>query len=212
MMFPVTDGQRVSSATAMALRWNLLTGEIGLANDQPDPAVIYRRCLKNASALPAQLRRRLAALTIHQGKLLARMGSPVTGPTQSERGDLVTELVCLDLRVGQGKLLWTLSEEDLSTEGPPWSFEGTPVVVDATAYAVLYRRLPEPEYGLVAVDAESGIIHWQRSIGAARPGGGLINRVSHLLLTSGRGRLSRPTDQGDPGVVAGWAAVVGREL
>jgi outer membrane protein assembly factor BamB len=85
----------------------------------------------------------------------------------------------------------------MSADGPPWSFEGTPVVMEATAYAVIYRRLPEPEYGLLAVDAESGIIHWQQSIGAARPAvEDVINRVSHLLLTSGQGRLYLSTDQG----------------
>lgn len=199
-LFPVLDGQRVFVSDGDCIRaWNLFTGEPAWPNDQPDPAVIYPAVPEERVHLPYRPCFGVAwqTLTIHQGKLLARMGSPVTGPTQSERGDLVSELVCLDLRTGQGKLLWKLTEEDLPSDGPSWSFEGTPVVVAATAYAAIYRRLPEPEYGLLAIDAETGIVQWQRSIGAARPAvEDAINRVSHLLLTSGQGRLYLSTDQG----------------
>lgn len=199
-LFPVTDGQRVFVSDGDAIRaWNLLTGEPAWPNEQPEPAVIHPSVPAERASLPFRPTSGVAwqTLTIHQGKLLARMGSPVTGPTQSERGDLVSELVCLDLRTGQGKLLWKLTEEDITPEGPPWCLEGTPVVAEETAYAVLYRRLPEPEYALLAVDAETGVIQWQRSIGAARPSvDDSINRVSHLLLTSGQGRLYLSTDQG----------------
>ncbi len=199
-LFPVTDGQRVFVSDGDAIRaWNLLTGEPAWPNEQPEPAVIYPAVPAERISLPFRPTSGVAwqTLTIHQGKLLARMGSPVTGPTQSERGDLVGELVCLDLRHGQGKLLWKLTEEDITPDGPPWCLEGTPLVAEETAYSVLYRRLPEPEYALLAVDAETGVIQWQRSIGAARPSvDDSINRVSHLLLTSGQGRLYLSTDQG----------------
>lgn len=198
--FPVVDAQHVFISDGDAIRaWNVVTGEPAWPNDQPDPSVIYPPVPQETVSLPFRpcVGVPWQTLTLHQGKLYARMGSPLAGATAVERGDLVSEVVCLDVRSGQGKLIWKLSADDLPANGPPRSFEGTPLIVGTTAYAALYRRQPEAEFSLVAIDAESGKVNWQRTIGSAlRSVEDNVNRVSHLLLTSGDGRLYLSTDQG----------------
>jgi outer membrane protein assembly factor BamB len=198
--FPVVDHQHVFVSDGDMIRaWNVVTGEPAWPNDQPDPSVIYPPVPQEMVSLPFRpcVGVPWQTLTLHQGKLYARMGSPLAGATASERGDLVSELVCLDVRTGQGKLVWKLSADDLPANGPPRSFEGTPLIVGGTAYAALYRRQPEAEFALVAIDSASGQVRWLRLIGSARPSvDDAVNRVSHLLLTSGDGRLYLSTDQG----------------
>lgn len=198
--FPVIDDQYVFISDGDAIRaWNVVTGEPAWPNDQLDPSVIYPPVPQETVSLPFRPTVGVPwqTLTLHQGKLYARMGSPLSGATAVERGDLVSELVCLDVRTGQGKLVWKLSADDLPANGPPRSFEGTPLIIGTTAYAALYRRQPEAEFSLVAIDAESGKVNWLRTIGSARPSvDDNVNRVSHLLLTSGDGRLYLSTDQG----------------
>jgi outer membrane protein assembly factor BamB len=198
--FPVIDGQRVFVSDGEAVRgWNLVSGEPAWPGEPPDPAVIYRdppearrwKPDRPCAGVPWQ------TLTLHRGRLYARMGSPLVGAARIELHDTASSLICLDVRGGQGKLVWKLSADELAADGPLWSFEGTPVVIDATAYAVLYRRQPEPEFALLAVDAAAGTVVWQRSIGSARPAvEDAVNRVSALLLTAAQGRLFLSTDQG----------------
>lgn len=198
--FPVVDGPLVFLSDGEAIHaWNILSGDPAWPNAQPDPSIIYPPVPQERSSLPLRpcLGTPWQTLTLSQGKLLARMGSPLTGAADSERAELASELVCLDIRQGEGKLVWNLSSDDLPADRSPWSFEGTPVVVDATAYVVLYRRRPESEFALAAIDVGTGHVQWLKSIGSARPNVDEgVNRVSRLLLTSGDGRLFLSTDQG----------------
>jgi outer membrane protein assembly factor BamB len=198
--FPVLDEQLVYISDGDAIRaWNAVTGEPAWPNDQPDPSIIYPSIPEERVPLPDRPSVGVPrhTLTLHRGKLLARMGSPVAGAARNELRDLVTELVCLDVERGQGKLVWKLAAHDLPADGPAWSFEGTPLVVDETAYVAVYRRQPEPEFGVAALDADTGRFRWLRSLGSARPNlDDSINRVSQLLLTQGDGRLYLSTDQG----------------
>ncbi len=198
--FPVIDRDHVFLSDGDVIRaWNVVTGEPAWPNQQADPAVIYPPVPQELLSLPLRpvVGVPWQTLTLQQGKLYARIGSPITGATVSERADQVSELVCLDVRGGQGKLVWKVSADDLPANGPPWSFEGTPLVLGDAAYAVLYRRQPEAEFALACLDAETGDVQWLRPLGAARPSvDDAVNRVSHLLLTSGDGRLYFSTDQG----------------
>ena len=66
-------------------------------------------------------------LTIADGRLYARMGSPITNPPQQPGVTVAAgSIVCLDLRA-EGKLLWRVAAE----EG--WAFDGAPVVGGAEA-------------------------------------------------------------------------------
>jgi len=198
--FPVVDQQRVFVSEGDVIRaWNAVTGEPAWPNDQLDPSIIYPPVPDERGSTPDRVCVGVPwhTLTLHRGKLLARMGSPVTGAAGNELRDLVTEVVCLDVQTGQGRLIWKLAGHDLPTAGPAWSFEGTPLVRDETAFAVLYRRKPEPEFAIVAIEIETGDVQWLRSIGSARPTlDDSVNRVSKLLLTHGDGRLYLSTDQG----------------
>ncbi|MFO0917971.1 MAG: PQQ-binding-like beta-propeller repeat protein [Planctomycetaceae bacterium] len=216
---PVVDGDRVFLCDGDTVRgWRVLTGQPAWPNDQADPSVVYPQNVTNLAgwdnepgdlADDASLDGRVPlpdrpcvgvpwqTLTIRDGKLFARLGSPVVGPARTELRDLSQEIICLDIGQGQGKLVWKLTNQDVPTGGPPWSFEGTPLVIDDAAFVVVYRRQPEPEFALLSLEAASGSVRWLRSIGAARPSlEDAVNRVSHLLLTAGAGRLYLSTDQG----------------
>ncbi len=219
---PIIDGCRVFLCDGDAIRgWRVLTGEPAWPNEQADASIIYPQGAGGSvpagrgatpdSGLPeiSSLDDRVPlpdrpcvgvpwqTLTIHRGKLLARLGSPVVGAARTELRDLSHEIVCLDIGDGEGKLVWKLTNQDIPSDGPAWSFEGTPLVVDDAAFVVIFRRQPEPEFALLSLDVETGTVNWLRPIGSARPVfEEAVNRVSHLLLTAGEGRLYLSTDEG----------------
>ena len=74
------------------------------------------------------------------------------------------------------------------------------MVEGGRVYCVLSRRRPQLEWSIACLDAESGLMLWQRPIGITRPTPpDHENRASSLLLTSGGGQLFLAT---------GWGAVV----
>jgi outer membrane protein assembly factor BamB len=139
-------------------------------------------------------------MTVADGRLYARMGSPVTNVTENIGADdtLESDLVCLDLAHGQGRLIWKIASRELiREEHKPWRFEGSPVVMDGRAYVALSRRRPQFEFAIACLDAASGSLLWHRPVVSGR---GTVedhhNRISHLLLTAGAGKLYLSTDVG----------------
>ncbi|WP_040594024.1 outer membrane protein assembly factor BamB family protein [Schlesneria paludicola] len=179
--------------------WNLLTGEPAWQSEGRDPAAIYSSSLDDRAVVTERncVGTPHYTMTIDEGRLYARMGSPVTCPSTSElRPARASELVCLDLNQ-EGKLLWKLTADDLFVDDDSWQYEGSPIIVSGRAYFVVCRRHPQLELMVVCVDADDGRLLWKRPVGSFRTSvEDSQNRISHLLLTSGGGRLFLSTDAG----------------
>ncbi len=202
-LHPVIEGDLVVLNDGRQIHaWNLYSGKPYWTGSVERGAVIYPVLDDPAPMIPARptVGTPQWTATIAEGRLYARMGSAVSNPAVSEFRDLPAELVCLDIANREGAELWKLRGEDLATgdgELPPWRWEGTPLVRQGRAYALATRRRPQLEWSLVCLDAETGLVLWQRPIGITRPTpSDQENRVSQLLLTEGGGQLYVATDWG----------------
>ncbi len=134
-------------------------------------------------------------MTVFDGKLYARMGSPVTNWPQAEAGLLPAGairrgyLVCLDL-AAEGRLMWKITPE------PGWAFEGSPVVDGASVYVGMRcGGLPEAHVG--CFDAQTGRRRWRVFVcGAETPARGMFPQHTHNLLTLQRQTLYYNTNLG----------------
>lgn len=142
-------------------------------------------------------------MTAHDGKLLARMGSPVTSMANDFGSRaMLGYLVCLDLEA-QGRLLWKLVPDE-----EKWSFEGTPVCDGANVYVAMRRSDVRPQAHVACYDLATGRQRWRRFICAAEtPGRGQINEITSSLLTLHHDRLYFNTNLG---AVASLSAEDGR--
>lgn len=177
--------------------WNVLTGEPAWPSDRTDPAVIYPTVAEEASSVSLRMCIGVPEYTmaISEGRLFARMGSPISAVSNQPQSELESDLICLDLNQ-EGKLLWKIPARKLLNDGS-WRFEGTPVVVSGKAFVTLCRRRPQLELTVVCLDCADGRLLWQQPIGGFRVSvGDSYNRVSHLLMTAGGGRLYLSTDLG----------------
>lgn len=199
---PVTYGDVVFVNNARSIwAWNLLTGEPAWPSDR-GTAEIYPPAPDDVKSVPSSLCVGAPhyTMTVAEGRLYARMGSVVTnpaeGPSEAELTD--SDLVCLDLEHGQGRLLWKVSSQEQFRDDPnPWRFEGSPVVLGGRAYVALSRRRPQLEFAVACLDASSGAFIWHRPVATSRTTlEDHQNRVSHLLLTAGAGKLFLSTDGG----------------
>lgn len=205
--FPVVHGNAVFVADADGIRgWNMLTGEPawpregeGPAGSGVDPALIYPPVAAESGLPPlvSSVGVPRYTLTVSGGRLFARMGSPVTALSGSESRLQASELVCLDLQESQGRLIWRTTPQDLPELSNDWSFEGTPVVIADQVFVVVSRRRPQVELRVLCLDVDTGTLVWSQSAIAAQQAlGAEHNRISHLLLTWGDGRLFLNTDLG----------------
>jgi outer membrane protein assembly factor BamB len=153
-------------------------------------------------------------LTASDGKLFARLGSPITVPT-NRRG-------ALWLAKDQGFLMGF----DLATQGKPlegfpirppskeWSFEGTPLCSAGAIYVVMRRvEGSRSQFYLAAFELQTtpsgqpddrgddarptGRLKWRTRIcSSTTAGAGEIDELTHLLLTESGGRLYVNTNAG----------------
>ena len=179
--------------------FNLLTGEPAWPTER-GTAQIYPPVPEERAPTPDRQSVGVPwfTMTVAEGKLFARLGSPVTSPSAGEPRDLTSDLVCLDLADGQGRLVWKIAASDWHHDSQrPWRFEGSPVVRDGRAYVIHSRRRPQLEIAVSCLDAAKGERIWTRNLATARmPIEDHHNRVSHLLPTLGAGKLFVSTDAG----------------
>ncbi|HEY0984260.1 outer membrane protein assembly factor BamB family protein [Schlesneria sp.] len=196
--FPVVYENTVLVNDSDSIRaWNLLTGEPAWRSSGDDPAVIYPSVPDEQNEIPDRVSVGIPyyTMTISAGRLYARMGSPVNCPSNQQSRELTSDLVCLDL-TQEGKLVWKIASRELFAE-EGWRFEGSPVVVGGRAYFAVCRRHPQLELMVVCLDSSSGRLLWRTPVGGFRSSvDESANRVSHLLLTAGGGRLFLSTDVG----------------
>jgi len=131
-------------------------------------------------------------MTAAEGKLYARMGSPVSSrPRGSAWGRGAGYLVCLDLEA-EGRLVW----KAVPDEGD-WAFEGSPLVAGQNVYVAMRRSDIRPQAHVACFDAESGRRRWRRYVCAAEtPARGALHETTHNLLTLDRDTLYYNTNLG----------------
>jgi outer membrane protein assembly factor BamB len=130
-------------------------------------------------------------LTIADGRLYARMGTPVTSfPQQPGAVSSGDGIVCVDLRA-EGKLLWRATAE----EG--WAFDGTPVVAGARLFVAMRRADIHPQAHVACFDTTTGRMRWRRFICAAEtPARAALPECTHNLLTLASGTVFVNTNLG----------------
>ncbi|HAH46518.1 PQQ-like beta-propeller repeat protein [Gimesia sp.] len=199
-LFPVVHQEHVffnDAERIYGLNWK--TGLPAWSQDPQSSPILYPSASHRVSRLPF---RPVVGVprytsTIAGGRLYARMGSPVTSVAKDERLGLFSDLVCLDLDQGQGKLLWKISSAQLREQNFVWSFEGAPVVSGNRLYVVLHRGFPEVQTNVACFSADTGEMIWNQKVCLAlRSIEEGVNYISHLLLTLGEDQLYLSTDMG----------------
>ncbi len=201
-LFPVVFGDLLLVNTAdQILAWNVRTGKPAWPVDHSpkenvQSAVIYPSGNETASNLatapPGGAPR--YTLTVSEGRLYARLGDPTTTRPRDDPRESDSFLVCLDLQRGEGKLLWKVDAGVLDAQA---AFEGSPLVIDGRAYAVVRRGRPQMLTDVACFDTETGRRLWERPVCAAvanvGQGDGLL---SHDLLTAGDNAVFLSTGTG----------------
>jgi len=174
--FPAVVGKLVLvAARTDVLAVDLGTGQPAWGGRNPS---IYHL---DAEIAGAEVDDRLApryTVTIAEGKLYARVGSPITGQPQVIAGNVQpASLVCLDLEA-QGRLLWKIEP------GDGWAFEGAPLVRDGEVYQAMRRSDLRPQAHVACFDGRTGVLRWRRFVCAAEtPARGMIFESTSNLLT-----------------------------
>ncbi len=160
------------------LAWNAVTGQPAWGST----AAIYRDQLDGGVAWSSHPAERFGAvrhtLTIADGKLYARVGSPITDrPMASTVQVAPAALVALDL-AAEGRLLWKYVPED------GWALEGSPVVRGSSVFVAMRRSDIRPQAHIACLDGRNGQLLWRRFICAAEtPARGQLFEATHQLLT-----------------------------
>lgn len=197
--FPVLWKDRVFVADAdRVYGYQLGTGAAAFADNanNSDAATLYSVAALDSSPAPTEDVAGFAhfTLTVSDGKLFARMGSPITGRAADETRAVRSRLVCLDLERGEGKLVWKVESRQL---GAGWEFEGSPVVRGDRLYSAVRLRNGGTQLSVAAFDAQTGKLLWTSRIGSAIAAGDAgVNTISHLLLAESEGRLFLSTNAG----------------
>jgi len=142
-------------------------------------------------------------MTIHDGKLYAKMGPSVTSrPAGGRMAGGAGYLVCIDLEA-EGRLIWKAAPSDES-----WAFEGSPLVDGPNVYVAMRRSDIQPQAHVACLDAETGRLRWRRFICAAEtPARGALHETTHNLLAMDRQTLYYNTNLG---AVAAVSAIDGQ--
>ncbi len=142
-------------------------------------------------------------LTVHQQKLLVRLGSASTSwPAEPAQTEAPGYLVCLDLK-SQGKLDW-----EIRPDSPGWAFEGTPLCKDGKVYVAMRRADVRPQAHVACFDLATGRRLWRTFLsGAETLARGQTEEITHTLLTMQDGTIYCNTNLG---AVAALRAADGR--
>lgn len=196
--FPVTNDRHVFLANANSVyawnRHNLRAAwSVPADSSRLEDAEIYRLPEAGQQAHVPAVGVGRYSLTLSGDRLYARLGQPITGKSPRELQPLVSQLVCLDVGRREGSLMWVANPPT----GSGWQYEGSPVVVNHTAFILGCRRSPQTELAVFAFDAVTGRPLWDMGIVTltAAPAADL-NRITHLLLTAGEGLLFVSTNGG----------------
>ena len=129
-------------------------------------------------------------VTVHDHRVFARMGSPITIGTLETPPRAGNKIVILDL-AQQGNLLREI------VAGEKWAFEGAPVVDGRNLYVSMRYSDVRPQCFVACYEVDSGKLRWRRMICAAETltQGGL-EEATHNLLTLEHDSLYLNTNSG----------------
>ena len=119
--------------------------------------------------------------------LLARVGSPRTGTQTDETWPRSrNQIVVMDLR-SEGRLLG----DPIDPPGRDWAFEGAPLVQDGQLFIALrHRQQVRSALHVAAINLQTGRQIWRTQIASAEsPKGGLVDEVTHSLLSLAEGKV-----------------------
>tara|TARA_B100000029_G_scaffold464152_1_gene497937 strand:- start:1822 stop:3954 length:2133 start_codon:yes stop_codon:yes gene_type:complete len=206
-LHPAVLGDLLFAADAFRIHaWDLRTGHPAWSKSgrqhtstqlyPPPPSGSPVRAARPLSA------RVVTSLHVDQGRLLARVGSPVTGQAEQEPRPLDHEIVILDITHQEGRLLMHISPRAIPVDSPQttWSFDGSPLANGNLLFVATRRGHQQVEVGLACFDISSGQLVWHRPLAAAMPlADRSTNVVTHNLLAQTGDSLFYA---GDTGVVA----------
>ena len=134
-------------------------------------------------------------MSVHDNKLFARMGTPVTSRPLETLDSRSGYLLCLDLSA-QGRAVWK-PDGRLLPDDERWAFEGSPVVDGQNLYVAMRKSDVRPQAHVACFDIETGRRRWRTLICSAETaGGGQYDELSHNLLTLAEGTLYYNTNLG----------------
>ncbi len=163
-------------------------------------AVIHSLADPIVPKLPTEGRPR-HSLSVFGDRLYARLGTSITAKAKQETNSH-SELVGLDIALGEGKLVWRVAAEDIDPQDPlsatsPWNFESAPVADAQRVFIVLRRSLPQEQLNVACFDADSARLLWNRKIGiTVASTEATVNSTSHLQLTVAEDSVFVSTDAG----------------
>jgi outer membrane protein assembly factor BamB len=141
------------------------------------------------------------SLTLQNGRLYARLGTPITGRAKQEKNSH-SELVGLDIGSSEGKLVWRVAADEVDRQDPlgaasPWCFEGSPAVDSQRVFVALRRSLPQEQLNVACFDTDTARLLWNRKIGVTVSATEeTVNSTSHLCLTLAEDSVFLSTDAG----------------
>jgi hypothetical protein len=130
---------------------------------------------------------------VQHGRLVARMGSPVTGelleaPGFRQQGFLVS----LDLNEGFRQM-----HDPIQPDGPNWAFEGTPVTDGVRLYVAMRQSEIRAGAFVACFDMQTGRMLWRRKVCSAETlARGQQREITHNLLSLAEGTLYYNTNLG----------------
>lgn len=190
-----TDDLILVNTTVDILAFDRATGKPAWGGESP---VIFREPVDAGSgaARLAPIGSPRFTMTVRDGRLYARMGSPVTtyGNEQHRRGRQ-GYLICLDLRA-EGRLLWR-QPPAFAPDDDKWAFEGSPICDGEHVYVAVRHSDVRPQAHVACYEAGSGRLKWIRYVCAAEsPGGGQKDEATSNLITLDGNQLYINTNLG----------------
>jgi outer membrane protein assembly factor BamB len=119
-------------------------------------------------------------LTARDDRLYARLGAQHIGSPNSS--EVPSYLVCLNLQTTLGSVeRWQVKTPD----GLHAAFEGAPVVHNGRVYAAVTRLAAgQTQTAILCLDADRGVVRWQRDVCETQELSGKEKRYRHHLLTA----------------------------
>jgi outer membrane protein assembly factor BamB len=195
---PVVVGNLLLVNTTHEIRgYDLQTGKPAWADNPviypPNPSIAEEPETRTGSRTTLGAPR--FTMTVHDNKLYARMGNPLTSsPNEPLIQTKPGYLICLDL-AKQGSCVWD-SQQTYRLDDK-WAFEGSPVSDGTYVYVGMRRSDVRPQAHVACFDAQTGRLRWRRMVCSAEtPGQGQMDEITHNLVTLHCGTVYYNTNLG----------------